>query len=1043
MLELKNICKSYKSENFETKALDNISVTFRDSEFVAVLGPSGSGKTTLLNVIGGLDHYDSGDLLINGKSTKKYKYRDWDHYRNNELGFVFQNYNLISHQSVLSNVELALTLSGIRPGERKKRAIKALEDVGLGDQANKKPNQLSGGQMQRVAIARALVNDPSIIFADEPTGALDTKTSITIMDILKEVSKDRLVVMVTHNPDIANKYATRIVNLKDAKITADSRPYDPKQENAQARIFKKQKNNKTSMSFLTALSLSFANLMGKKGRTFMTAFAGSIGIIGIAGILALSTGTRMYIDNVEKNTLSQYPLSISRTKSIMTSLNESTQGSSIAKTIEKMQYNQQEENKIGIRTYVSTMLTSSGANDLKGLKTYFDENPENLNSYANSIEYKYDTSPVIYSNDMYGQRQVFPQSNSSSTGSGSGVSAANNQSGNSTGITGPMAELSSTSSFFTLPSQENLYKDQYSIAAGKWPENANECVLVLHQDGTINDTLLYTLGLRDYNELKEAYKKYSNNEKANMPTKFDDVDYSQVLGHKFKFICPSDVYSYNEEFELFEDKTLDKDYMKNLIDNAEDLTIVGIAMPPEGINNSLSLTCGINYMHELNEKSIKKAQDSHIVKAQIATPEIDVLSGKTFAEEKSQTFDKNFISSLVQIDKDALDNFIKIDTNAFSALNIGNDIGISQDDIKAIIASAIDEKTIAKLVEDIATSQDLSKDMQAIIIEACKNFIDYQKTHPEATAETYFAEGGQGYAFIIAACAKAAIDTSPVVVKHLGQISTKIITELVRSLTSALTQKFVKLKDSLTGLENSIKINKDALSSVFSFDLSDEKLLQLSKLINGAGTRTYENNLADFGYADLSNPLSITIYPNDFNSKEKISTIIDNYNVQVEEAGHKEKAVSYSDYAKLLMTSITTMIDMITAVLIAFVAISLVVSSIMIGIITYISVLERTKEIGILRAIGARKRDIFNVFNAETFIVGIVAGIIGIVVTAIGCIPANIIAHAAFNVKYDIAILPIWAIFALIFISVLLTFIAGLIPSSSASEKDPVAAINS
>lgn len=539
MLELKEICKSYTTGDFTQKALDKVSVTFRDSEFVAVLGPSGSGKTTMLNVIGGLDHYDSGDLLINGKSTKEFRDQDWDHYRNNQVGFVFQNYNLIPHQSVLSNVELALTLSGISSSERKERAKKALEEVGLGEHIEKKPNQLSGGQQQRVAIARAIVNDPNIVFADEPTGALDTKTSVQIMDILKKIAKDRLVVMVTHNPELAQKYATRIVNLKDAKIVGDSKPYKPSKSASELKGQLLEKG-KTAMSFVTALSLSFANLMGKKGRTFMTAFAGSIGIIGISAILALSTGTNEYIKNVENNTLSQYPLMITRSKSVVSEFQEMSQGGSLGDMIREMRHNNQEENKIGVRDFLSKMLATSGNNDLKSLKTFLDSNPDGLNDDVDSIEYTYSAQPIIYADDIGGIREVSPAGTFSSMSAGTSGSSYTSASQNYSG-----GGMSSLSGFASLPKNENLYKDKYTVAAGHWPENTNECVLVLHQDGTINDAMLYTLGIRDNQEMLDAIQNYTKDEKVNLPSDYPDITYNDVLGKTFKIVNACDLYEYD------------------------------------------------------------------------------------------------------------------------------------------------------------------------------------------------------------------------------------------------------------------------------------------------------------------------------------------------------------------------------------------------------------------------------------------------------------------------------------------------------------------
>lgn len=1004
MLQLKNISKSYVTGPYAQKALDNISVTFRDSEFVAVLGPSGSGKTTMLNVIGGLDHYDSGDLLINGVSTKKYTDHDWDAYRNHEVGFVFQNYNLIQHQSILSNVELALTLSGISPQERKKRAEKALEDVGLADHINKKPNQLSGGQMQRVAIARALVNNPSIIFADEPTGALDTKTSVQIMEILKEVSKDKLVVMVTHNPMLAEMYATRTVKLEDGKIIDDSSPAEGFEKT------RKAKKARTAMSFLTALSLSFANLMGKKGRTFMTAFAGSIGIIGISAILALSTGTQDYIQKVETNTLAQYPLTITRTKSAISGISEAAQGGSLAKTIEKMQYNQNEGETAKVRATLSTLLSASGANDLKSFKSYLESNPQNLDSYVKSMEFSYNTTPKIYNEYNGNVKQVYP-STMYGQNSNSSTASAHTTSSN------PMAKFTSMESFGAMPKDKSLYDDKYSVAAGRWPEKDTECVLVLHQDGSIADSLLYTLGFRDPEELQNAIKKYSRDEKVDLPEEFDPVPFNQILGKKFKLVNAADCYQ--KESGIWVDKTDDAAFMKSVYDKSEDLTIVGIINAPEGRNSSLSLSAGINYPYGLLEKSIKAAEESQIVKDQLADPAFDVLSGKTFAEEKENGFDGSAFEDIVEFNMNALTDSIKI----------GELPTFTEADIAKIISSAVDEKTIAQIIAGIAGNKGYSEAMQQILTGATATYIAYIAEGGTLGPDEYFSKGNPGYEWVENACAAAGITLSEEVLKDIYTVSGKI----VEVFMSSLMQQFAKLQN------NFITFDASALQNLFKFNVTEEKLLAISKVISGAASRTYETNLATFGYADLANPAAVTIYPNNFDSKEQITQIVDSYNAEVGET----KAISFTDIAKLLMNSLTTMIDMITAALIAFVAISLVVSSIMIGIITYISVLERRREIGILRAIGARKRDIFRVFNAETFIIGLIAGVIGITIVYIGCIPANIIARAAFNAEYDIAFLPVWSAIIMIIISVGLTFIAGLIPSSSAAKKDPVEAINS
>lgn len=1037
MLELKNICKSYTTGHYTQKALDNVSVTFRDSEFVAVLGPSGSGKTTLLNVIGGLDHYDSGDLIINGVSTKKYKDKDWDHYRNNQLGFVFQNYNLIPHQSVLSNVELALTLSGISPAERKRRATHALDEVGLKDHLSKKPNQLSGGQQQRVAIARAIVNNPSIIFADEPTGALDTKTSVQIMDILKKISKDRLVVMVTHNPNIAKDYATRIVNLQDAKIIDDSQAFNIEDSSAYNKKNKSLKKGKTSMSFFTALSLSFANLMGKWGRTIMTAFAGSIGIIGISAILALSTGTNLYIKNVEGNTLSQYPLEITRSKSVISEFMGDDQGG-ISNLITDLTSNKQEDQKIGVRDYLTKMLSASGSNDLKSLKAYLDKNKEELKDNIDSIEYKYSAQPLIYADDDSGVREVHPTSMLSSLSGGSRTSASTMSNSGASSMMGTSA-TGSMSGFSLLPKDSSIYDDKYSVDCGRWPANENECVLVLHQDGTISDSLLYTLGLRPSQELNDALSDFSTHQKVNLPQNYEDVSYSQIIGKKFKLVNPSSLYAFNESLSIWEDKTSDKSFLEQQVKNSQNLEIVGIIKPPSGTNVALSLTAGINLFSTLGDTCIKNAANSRIVQDQLSRPLIDVLTGKTFEEEKSNnSLDGSLFGEIFDIN---YSGFVQAFNFEMPSLNL--DIKLSDEDIKKAISDIVTPDLINEIIKQVISEEKLSQDFAAILTNAVNNFLNAQKDNPSLLPEQYFSQGQPGYSFIIQLTVVAGKDTADIYIPIFQDLCIKLSKNIITVFSNSVIQSYSNIASSLASLNKSFSFDSSKLKDVFKVNLTPEKLMSISKLISGSSERTYHSNLVSFGYSDIENPDQIFIYPKDFYSKDEICAQIDSYNQQNKDNGHEDNVISYTDFSKLLINSITTMIDMITAVLIAFVGISLLVSSIMIGIITYISVLERRREIGILRAIGARKIDIFNVFNAETFIIGLIAGIMGIIVTWIGCIPANILAKTIFDVEYDIAILPLWAALILIIISIFLTFIAGLIPSSAAAKKDPVEAINS
>ena len=644
MLQIRDICKEYRTGSLVQKALNQVSLNLRDNEFVAILGPSGSGKTTLLNIIGGLDRYDSGDLIINGISTKKYKDRDWDSYRNHTIGFVFQSYNLIPHQTILSNVELALTISGIGKSERRERAKKALEQVGLGEQAHKKPNQLSGGQMQRVAIARALVNDPEILLADEPTGALDSETSVQVMELLKEVARDRLVVMVTHNPELAHEYATRIVNLKDGKIRSDS---DPFMVNEQELEEPEHKNmGKASMSFLTALSLSFNNLKTKKARTLLTSFAGSIGIIGIALILALSTGVNDYIKQIEEETLSEYPLQIQSTGVDFSSMIESGEG---AGSQEK------EQGDIYVVNMVTDMFSTMDTNDLESLKTYLDSGNSGIEEYTNAIEYSYNTEPQIYKENGDEIRQVHPDSSFSSLGLGS-----------SSNTNSMMSSMMSTDVFFEMPENEELYEGQYDIKAGRWPENSNECVLVLTQGGAISDFMLYTLGLRDPLELDEMVSQFLNEEDITVPDDMGSYDYDDIIGINFKLVNSADYYAYDSQYQVWTDKSGDHDYVKGLVENGEDLTIVGVVQPSEDANAS-ALSAGICYPASLTKHMSEYAEDTEIVKQQLSDPSVNVFTGDAFGEESSEnTFD---MESLITVDEEKLQEAFGFDESAFSNLS--------------------------------------------------------------------------------------------------------------------------------------------------------------------------------------------------------------------------------------------------------------------------------------------------------------------------------------------------------------------------------------
>ena len=1068
MLQLNNICKSYTTGNFTQKALDNVSISFRDNEFVAILGPSGSGKTTMLNIVGGLDHYDSGDLVIEGISTKQYKDRDWDTYRNNRIGFVFQSYNLIPHQTVLSNVELALTLSGVSRDERRQRAIEALERVGLGDHIDKKPAQMSGGQMQRVAIARALINDPEILLADEPTGALDSKTSVQIMDLLTEIADDRLVVMVTHNPELAEQYATRIVNLADGQIRSDSDPYSPTEAEVAAANAKAPR--RTRMSFLTALSLSFNNLMTKKGRTLMTAVAGSIGIIGIAAILALANGVNNYIKTVEEETLSVYPLQIMSTGFDFTTMfmgmgsgGDSGDDASISSTDGGQQAG---DGSIGEARIISRMFASFGKNDLAALKEYLDSGESGIDQYVSSIYYKYAVTPQIFdSNTSEGVRQINPDTSFSAFGMGSGS------------YSNSLMSMSMSSDMFSEMSQSDIVVDQYDVVAGHWPEKENELVLVLTKSGRINDFLSYTLGLRDHDELDQMVKQFSEEKDIAVPDNEIDITYDDILGMKFKLVNATDLYRYDSEYGVWVDKSKDEEYMKGIVDAGEDLVITGIVQPkPE--SNATPLSMGIYYTPELTRHIVDVAKQSQIVKDQIADPKRDVFSGKTFdeMEEEGKEFD---MESLFSIDEQALANAFTFDASAMSfsgfdpsSMNVPDlDLSglsnmsmpqASAEEIAALFpelnAQSIMQGMTIKFTDDGAALQAL---MQKMAI--------WMASHPGSTANDYFNsdEGQQALGLVGASIDTQALqaeltqsiaqqlNTSP---DSVGQVmgerigayyAAKIIPSMQQQLTVAIQNYMTayitalsgQMSNMMAGLGNAIGFNADAFADAFQMNMSPDELTELMMSMMRVEEHSYDNNLKKLGYADFEKPSEISIYPKDFESKEHVIQILDDYNDRMR-AEDEDKVISYTDIVGTLMESVTTIVNMISTVLIAFVAISLIVSSIMIGVITYISVLERKKEIGILRSIGASKGDISRVFNAETIIEGLIAGLLGVGVTALGCIPANLIVYSIFDVP-NVALLPVDAAAILVAISVFLTFVAGLIPSKSASRKDPVEALRS
>ena len=1013
MLQIKNVYKEYRTGNLVQKALDNVSLNLRDNEFVAILGPSGSGKTTLLNIIGGLDRYDKGDLVINEISTKKYKDRDWDSYRNHTIGFVFQSYNLIPHQTILSNVELALTISGVSKKDRKKRAIDALKQVGLEKQIHKKPNQLSGGQMQRVAIARALVNNPDIVLADEPTGALDSETSIQVMELLKEVAKDRLVVMVTHNPELAEEYATRIVNLKDGKIISDSDPYIVENKSAEA----KHKNmGKTSMSFFTSLALSFNNLKTKKGRTFLTSFAGSIGIIGIALILSLSNGVNTYIKSVEEETLSEYPLKINKSGIDLTAmLSDKT----------KTEDSRENTDGINVTNMLTSMFSTIGSNDLVSLKNYLESDETDIKEYTKAIEYSYNVTPRIYSADTKSIRQLNPNTSFSSLGIGSTTSS------NSV-----MSSMMSTDVFFELPQDSKLYESQYDVKAGRLPTAYNECVLVLTSKGNISDFLTYTLGLRNYDELDKMIEQFSKEEQVNTPDISDSYSYEDMLKIKFKLVNASDCYEYDSKYKVWNDKSDNEKYMKNVIDKAEDIKIVGVLQPKEGVS-AYMLQTGIYYPVELTTHVIENAENSKIVKEQLKSPKVDVFTGKKFGEEDdSSSFDMN---SLFEIDTNAMKKAFKIDQSKIKV-----DTSSLNKAIKNMTLPEFDFNTALKSIK-FSVSEDEKKALVNDLMEGYKEYLKKNNIIDIPNADKYLQD------FMKSDEAKA------IMTKHLTQIIksndldtqvNKIMQSYMNKFADQLTKTIQKemtksMRQMASSIPKAISIDTKAFASAIKINMNEEELSELFASLMTKKQNTYDNNLKKLNYANLDKPDGISIYPKNFESNEKITAILEQYNSKMEAEGNEDKVISYTDMVGTLMNSVTIIVNVISYVLIAFVAISLVVSSIMIGVITYISVLERKKEIGILRAIGASKRNISQVFNAETFMIGLLAGIIGIVLTVLLLIPINGIIHKLAQGVNVTASLPAMSGLILIVLSTVLTLIGGLIPSKKAAKEDPVLALRS
>lgn len=1086
MIEIRDIRKSYKTGDFVQRALDGVSITFRESEFVAVLGPSGSGKTTFLNILGGFDHADSGDIVVNGVSTKDYSDADWDTYRNHRIGFVFQSYNLIPHQTILQNVELALTLAGVSRSERRERARAALERVGLGDHVDKRPAQLSGGQMQRVAIARALVNDPEIVLADEPTGALDTETGIQVMNLLAEVARDRLVIMVTHNPQLAEDYATRIVRIKDGQVVDDTRPVtDAERERlAAAEVGSEQPHRRSSMSFLTALALSANNLMTKKGRTFMTAFAGSIGIIGIAAILALSNGVNDYIARVEQDTLSSYPLSIAKQSYDLSGmLGEARSGDDSGDVTDASQVNATQP--IPEATVLRDMFASVKSNDMTSFKAWLDAGGDGISDDVSAIQYDYGISPIVYTNAADGTAPVKLSPNSMTQAYGGGASSG--------AMAGTM--MGTGSAFSEMIDDQDLLDSQYDVVAGRWASAPDEAVLVLSQTGKISDYTLYSIGVLDIDEMNDLVSSaLSADGNVETPDTAVDFTYDDALNTSFKILSPSDAYKKNDETGGWTDMSNDADFMAGQVAGGLDLKIVGV-VKPNGSSSANALSSGVNYTHGLTEELMARAASSQVVQQQLANPDVDVFTGKTFDELQDESKKGMDLSGMFSVDQAALQRAFSFDASALnlqgfdlSGLDVGNvqidlsgvadgiDVekimaGAPAPDLSGAIDGSLDPdqlEQLSQLANQLLNGFLNSQQFRDVLNEYLANpsaGLDAQKLADAFTAYVAADEGAQQTVAQLRAAVGTVIadrlqkvladyvqnSLAPylqgVVEQLVAQVSQGIMASVSAQLQQGLANSMGQLMGGLSsqiasGMQNAFHVDASAFASAIQFNMDADDLTSLMTNYANASRLTYDNNLATLGYADEEDPQSVKIYPVDFEAKERVLSHIDAYNDAAKAAGDDDRAISYTDYMGVMMGSVTDIVNMISLVLIAFVSISLVVSSIMIGIITYISVLERKKEIGILRAMGASKGNIANVFNAETFIEGLIAGVLAIAVVMLVSFPVNAWVLADYNVE-NIMSLPPTAAVILICISVLLTVVAGVIPSVGASRRDPVEALRS
>ena len=1089
MLQIQEIRKQYKTGDLVQVALDGVSLTLRDNEFVAILGPSGSGKTTLLNVIGGLDRYDSGDLIINGTSTKKYTDRDWDSYRNHTIGFVFQSYNLIPHQTVLSNVELALTISGISRSERRRRAKAALESVGLGNQLHKRPNQMSGGQMQRVAIARALVNDPDILLADEPTGALDSETSVQVMDLLQEVARDRLVVMVTHNPELAEEYANRIVRVKDGKIIDDTNPYTVG-ESAPAVH---RNLGKSSMSVLTAAGLSLNNLMTKKARTLLTSFAGSIGIIGIALILALSTGFQAYIDKIQEDTLSNYPLTIQSDTADITSAIKSI-GAQV------MDSQNAGEGVVKESQMITQVMGQMGSNDLKSFKKHLDLNFDQVKDTINYLDYSYGITPLIYAADT---TERITQVNPASLFADLTGSAA-------------MSAYMDSNMFYEMMDDRDLLSEQYRVLKGRWPEHYNEMIMVLGDPHMFTDYMAYTLGMRDPAELESMIDQLMEGQEPTITTTPMQWTYDELMALDFRLVLPTDLYHYNEEYEVWEDMSEDKVHLRQTIADSEKLKIVGIVCPKSG-GGAAALTQGIAYTPALIDHIIEEAGKTRIVRDQIAHPKTDVFTGKEFGAEEEEdeqglkfedmiTIDEELLKEAfgggvdsssvmtsvqehmstisMSLDADirpaqtALTDTLTAMANAmltdYITANADPETGIamlSPESSDRIAAEYLATEEAQQMLSDLAEGQVIPADgfyamyrplLGGMLTMYSSAVIEMTKTDaeaPEMPSVEDFEEivGIQlplpEFRFPLEPNMTEAPITQDLV-EPLAKLYPMLpmvsggLSEMAIAMTEATMQLEVMSEvGQMTGtivetFTQAFDVDTEKMAQAFQFDMNEEELSRLMAAMTAAPREhSYKSNLRSLGYADLSDPAGISVYFVDFAGKEVFLSFLDRYNEDMESRGKEDQVISYTDLTGIMMSSVKTIIDSVSYVLIAFVSVSLIVSSIMIGIITYISVMERTKEIGVLRAIGASKRNISQVFNAETFIIGLCSGVLGVGVTWLLIFPINEIIHKVAGNPDINAVLPMKAAIVLAALSVVLTIIGGLIPSRKAAQKDPVIAL--